>query len=305
MQFSIIDDDGFLRYAGLDEIRQALAITQPDVLLYDDFAALSIEDGQAPTTGARYADSFVGWGVRRLKNPPNLDQGIKRFVPGQTHVITAGGLSLRALPSDQSETGYIAGMISTERSLTFGPGHRIEIDMAIPSIGPGHHLSVWLMPVEGGGFPEYDILEMIGSNRHAPNGPINAVFMNAKTKDIGNWKQHNVDDGFLAESHVYGFTWTDDALAWDIDGERVHRAGNLYDKEMYLMVTWEVGASSNGDFPGPINESTPWPAGGCLALASGREGLGVPVLDKSAAMNCLQQVNPLIEAGMASCVRPM
>lgn len=233
----------------------------PNILLDEDFSSLSIEDGQAPTAGARYVDSHVAWGVRRLANPPNLDQGERRYIAGQTHILTEQGLSLRAFPSDLSPTGYIASMISTERSLQFGPGVKITVPTAFPKFGPGLHFTHWLMPADGSVDAEYDLLELIGNNSHAPNGPVNSIFLNAKAPEGGSHsKWHDVPDGFLAEMHEYAFIWQRSGLEWFIDGEKVHEAPNLYDGPMFFMSTIELGASENGDFPGPVNEASVWPA---------------------------------------------
>ena len=228
-------------------------------VFFDGFRDLSIEDGQAPTRGRRYVDSFAAWGVRRLANAPNLDQGVKRFVEGVTHAVGADGLHLMARPTVDERTGYVAGMISTERSFSMTYGD-VDLCMKVPSLGPGLHLSSWLMPADGGGLPEYDQLELIGSNRFAPNGPINAVFMNAKNDFGGHWRQFDVRPGWLNDFHDYRFSWRKSGLTWFIDGQEVHQAPNLYDEPMYWMLTWEVGASSNKDFPGPIMPGTPWPA---------------------------------------------
>jgi hypothetical protein len=265
MRIKTLDDDGNEKWTLLSDLIPEQPPVEPpvtppssDVLFFDDFKTLSIEDGQAPTKGATWADSFVKWGVRRLANPPNLDQGVKQYIDGVTHKIGPNGLSLLA-QRRQNETGYAAGMISSERSRSFLPGCRFDIEMTVKSNGAGGHFTNWLMPVDGSTDVEYDLTELAGSNKNAPNGPLPMIFMNAKTPSVGGFTWYNVDDGFLAGKHLYSFIWRESGLEWLLDGVKIHEADNLYSKPLYFMASWEVGGSENGDFPGPINSSTPWP----------------------------------------------
>lgn len=236
-----------------------------DILFEDRFTELSLEDGMKGPTGKRWADCFHRWKVRRLADAPNLDQGEKIHVPGKTHIITPEGLSLRAYADKASPTGYYAGMIQG-RSFSFGPGSRLDIDARLANVPPGTHLSFWLMPKSGAGLPEFDALEVVGSNSWAKNGPINSVFFNAKTEGEGHWHQHDVPDGFFKQKHRYSLVWKKTGLEWLIDGQKLHSAPNLYDGEMEILITWELGASANGDFPGPINAASVWPAEVVLSL---------------------------------------
>lgn len=228
-----------------------------NVLFFDDFSELSIEDGQAPGTGARWADSFPKingkFGVRTLE--ANGDVGVKRHEGALTHALTDNGLALRA---SRKGNGYVAGCISAARSFSTLYG-RFTARMKVNAIGPGHHLSWWLLADDGSWPPEIDGLEVIGSNSHNPSGPVNLLFFNNHGGEGGiSW--HDVPNGFIGAWHNYTVEWTAETVRWLVDGVEWRSEDNIVDKPMYPIICWEVGANGNGDFPGPINDATPWPA---------------------------------------------
>ena len=228
---------------------------RPPTSFFDDFAELDFEDGQEPTKGARWADSFPKingkFGVRTLK--ANGDYGIKRHAGHKTHMITDQGLALRA-SRDGDEV--VAGCISAARSFSFQYG-RASMRARISSIGPGQHLSWWLLPADGSWPPELDF-EWIGSNQHRPDGPVDLLFLHDKSGSGLNWL--TVEPGFFADWHIYTFEWHEDRMVWKVDGKVWQNSQNNVHQPMYPLVTWEVGKNKNGDFPGPVNEATPWPA---------------------------------------------
>ncbi len=259
-RFLVIEEEGTQPvWRSIDDLFEPAP--ERTVVFEDSFDYLSIEDAWSPTVGARYIDGWDLWRVRHLKG--NGDEAYKIHVPGETHEIVDGGLALRALNKSVEEGfPYTAAMISTERSFSFGPGHRIDIEMHVTSLTAGGHFSLWLLEAETKRWPpEIDITELIGSNKHAPDGPVNLISANGLTVD-GNGPSitfKNVDPGFHDEAHIYSFIWTDDEMVWLVDGEEIRRQANFVDVPMYFLATWEIGASSNSDFPGPVNESTEWP----------------------------------------------
>lgn len=251
--------------------------TKPRVIFHEDWSSLSLEDGLKPTWGERWCDCFAGYRVRHLE--ANNDQCAKIWIPHKTHRLGvmkgrdfAGALpaprgdtcSLLAWPEQTPGTGlaYTGGMLSAERSLAFTYG-TVEFDLCIDAISAGGHFTAWMLRADGVWPPEIDIGEFIGSNQHRPNGPIEAVFFSGKEKAPD--AVHNPVLPWLksmpivGQWHKYRFIWEPDFMAWEIDGEVVRRQPTFIHEPMTLFFSWEVGASPNGDFPGPVNGSTKWP----------------------------------------------
>ena len=230
---------------------------------YDRFLELSIEDGQAATRGARWADSFPKmpngkFGVRRLAGGPNLDQGVKRFIEGKTHEITENGLMLLAGPDkSEKETGYIAGMISAARSFSYRYGSYLtryrEVDLV-----PATHFSDWLLDDQGNWPPEIDKIERIGSNSWFPDGPMDMAFFNSH----GGGPSITMTDmppKFFSQWRDLRFDWTPTEMVWSIDGKVYREQKNYLDRPMYPLLSIELGGDESGNFPGSIRPGQRWP----------------------------------------------
>jgi beta-glucanase (GH16 family) len=265
MKFMMQLPDGSIWPVGESEVRKLLKLddTAPPssgIIWEDNFERLRVGRGTRPKDpDTPYDDIFTGWGADQLPDAPNLSQAVYGWHPSVYH-ISEHGLELRALADKSSRTGYRAGMISMERHLTFLYG-RVEVELRISEpYQPGLHDSLWLLAADGSWPPEYDILEVVSSNKHAPKGPVNSLTFNAKTAEKGYLKHHAVPRGFIHDWHVYGFDWRPDGLSWDVDGKQVHTAPNLYNKPMYFVATREMGGSANKDFPNDFQPGTQWPS---------------------------------------------
>ena len=254
--------DGNCRFVELAELLEGMDKPQPptgpdpQVLFQDRFSSLSIDNAWGADSKARWIDAWDRWHVRHLKD--NHDLAWKVHQAGKTHQIMADGLALRALRKETKPgMPYTAGMISTERSFGFRYG-RVDVDMTVTHIGPGMHFSLWLLPVDGTWPPEVDMLELIGSNKFAPNGPVNLLFFNTLGGGPGiQW--HEVPVDYIKARHRYSWVWNEQQMIWLVDGEIRRTQPNFIKKDLYFLATWEVGASPNGDFPGPVTSNTAWP----------------------------------------------
>jgi beta-glucanase (GH16 family) len=133
--------------------------------------------------------------------------------------------------------------------------------MKVNTLTAGQHFTWWLLPIDGSWPPEIDIIELVGSNRSRPNGPMDMLFFNGHGSNGGpgiNWV--DVASDFLGRFHEYEFIWDREQMIWLVDGVEYRRQVNYINKPMYILGSWEIGSSPNGDFPGPLNNSSKWPA---------------------------------------------
>ena len=232
-----------------------------NTLLHDDFSTVSVEDAFSPPQGMTWLAGWEGWGVRHLAG--NNDQGGKGYVPGVTHVATADGMEIRCDNIPAFGFPYAAGMISTERSQAFVPPIRIDIEQRFRNLTAGMHWSWWMLRHASGGSgwtwpPETDILECVGSNLFAPNGPVPIFAMNMINQSAPFfWVDTTVSE--MEDWHKISLEWHSNVTKWFLNDIQVRELPTLYTDPMYFLGTWEVGASPNGDFPGPVNGSTVWP----------------------------------------------
>lgn len=273
---TVAADDGYPRllviekpgqqptWRSIDNLFEAVDPDKPDpggaVLFEDRFAELDVESSSEPPTGARYVDGWVAWNVRHLE--ANGDQAYKILIDGETHEIVEDGLALRGLER-QTQAGlkYTAGMISTERSFALVPGTRIDVELKISRLSPGGHFTLWLLTASSPAWPpEIDFLEVVGSNLTFPNGPVDLLAFNAIGSPGGpsiTFRDHG--RAFWQEFHTFSFVYGEDVFRWLVDGVEVRSQTAFLTVPLYFLATWELGASGNKDFPGPINKATKWP----------------------------------------------
>jgi hypothetical protein len=171
---------------------------------------------------------------------------------GYLHEVGGSTLKLRGFPlgADAGAFGgfpFVAAMLSGERVHAQRWGYW-EIRLRVTRLGRGQHLAVWLLPSDGSWPPEIDIVEMVGQDP--------ATFhTNAHGSPVGlaSYRAPNGATGW----HSFGFEWTPSVMRWFCEGRLVReQASYIADKELYLLVSWEIGSK----WPGPTDASTPWPA---------------------------------------------
>jgi beta-glucanase (GH16 family) len=126
-----------------------------------------------------------------------------------------------------------------------------EIRARINAIGKGQHLAFWLLPDDASWPPEFDILEVVGTN----STQFTANITTNGTPPPMTFYQKPVSraNGF----YVFGFEWTPSTMRWTVDGSVVREHSNLIaDKSLYMLISWEVGSA----WPGSPDGTSPWPA---------------------------------------------
>lgn len=237
----------------------------------DDFTDLSLD--LVPDGSANWATYFVGWNVRYLTG--NGDKAYKAYHTN----VGSGGPSLQDLgiithertaqntlklygaeipAANQEQFGwfpYAGGMITSELSRWARYGWweaRVRFTLT-----KGHHWAIWLVPKDGSWPPEIDLVEVVSGdgnfymNAHG-TGQDELVWF--APSDYGGW-------------HTFRFEWTPFIMRWLVDGVERKQRPNYIDKEMYFMITPEIG----GNWPGLPDGTTQWPTSAEIAYVAGGE----------------------------------
>jgi beta-glucanase (GH16 family) len=182
-------------------------------------------------------------------------------------VSTAGGaLRLtaarqRVRGSDGRQYAYRSGMVTTGRSssdrrskpkFAFTYGY-LEARVRVPK-GAGLWPALWLLPATNRSLPEIDVFEIRGSATDRLSMHLHTA-SDGKGVSIG---EHWAGADLSTSWHTFALDWRPGSLRWLIDGvEAWEVTGPKVPSEpMYLVANLAVG----GDWPGPPNAQTPFPA---------------------------------------------
>ncbi len=157
----------------------------------------------------------------------------------------------------------LSGIITSYDSFRFKYG-RAEIRARMPA-GKGLWSAFWLLNAyykqDQPEDPEIDIIEAIGDQtttaNHAYHHQVDNNgdgFFRSRESDEG---RANIED-FSEAFHVYSVEWSEGQIIWFVDGAETYRleGSQVSNEQMYLIANLAVG----GTFPGPADESTPFPA---------------------------------------------
>ncbi|MFK7894032.1 MAG: family 16 glycosylhydrolase [Granulosicoccus sp.] len=158
---------------------------------------------------------------------------------------------------------YLSGIITSYNSFRFRYG-RVEARARMPA-GKGLWSAFWLLNAyynqDQPEDPEIDIIEAIGDRAttanhayHYETDPDGDGFYNDR---VSTEFRATISD-FSTDFHVYRVDWEPGRIVWFVDDVETGRVeGNqVSDEQMYIIANLAVG----GTFPGPADESTPFPA---------------------------------------------
>ncbi len=177
---------------------------------------------------------FKGTGSSNLGlNPYSLNNGV---------------LTISAQPVNDWQSSqmwgykYSSGMLISNQTYLYG---YFEIRAELPQ-GQGLWPAFWLIGPEN---KEIDILEVIGSSPQVPDHALHWPGGN-------HLSTHNFQTD-TSGYHTYGALWTPTEIIFTIDGTESWRVANpVMNQPMHMIVNLAVG----GNWAGPPNSSTPWPA---------------------------------------------
>jgi len=158
---------------------------------------------------------------------------------------------------------FLSGIITSYSSFRFRYG-RVEMRARMPA-GKGLWSAFWLLNAyykqDQPSDPEIDIMEAIGDKTNVANQAYHyfedddgdGFYTNGRSIE-----NRTFINDFSADYHVYRLDWSKGKIIWYIDGIEVHRVegDKVSDEQMYVIANLAVG----GNFPGPTDETTPFPA---------------------------------------------
>jgi len=158
---------------------------------------------------------------------------------------------------------FLSGIITSYDSFRFKYG-RVEARARMPA-GKGLWSAFWLLNAyynqDQPEDPEIDIIEAIGDATTVAN---HAYHYRADFDGDGFHRSYISSEGradisdFSTNFHTYRVDWEEGRIVWYVDDVETHRVEGpqVSDEQMYLLANLAVG----GTFPGPADESTPFPA---------------------------------------------
>lgn len=175
--------------------------------------------------------------------------------------VKDGLLHLTAEKENKNGFNYTSGMVTTgplekhagqANRFAFKYGY-VEARVKLPK-GQGLWPAVWMLPADGSGPPEIDVLEVLGNDTKTAYTTVHWG-KDSASKSISTINTTDFSDGF----HTVGVLWEKDHIEWFFDGQRVKRfvgTDQIPHMQMFLLANLAVG----GDWPGNPNSSTQFPA---------------------------------------------
>ena len=148
---------------------------------------------------------------------------------------------------------YTSGVLCSVHEQTYG---YFEARLKVPA-GQGLWPAFWLLGTPTApGVNEIDIHEILGNQPDKVYMTIHwgTDYGAGHMSDGTSW----VGPDFSADFHVFGLTWTPDAVVWTIDGveQKRHTGAGVPQVPMYVILNLAIG----GDWPGPPDTTTAFPA---------------------------------------------
>ncbi|MEV4636874.1 discoidin domain-containing protein [Actinoplanes sp. NPDC049548] len=177
-----------------------------------------------------------------------------------------GQLVIEARKEASNGREYTSARMNTSEDFKFQYG-RVEARIKVPK-GNGLWPAFWMMGADfltGRPWPyngEIDIMEVLGRNTSEAYSTLHAPQYNG----AGGYGQKYATVDLSQDFHVWAAEWDSKGIKFLLDGNQVFYASKatveatrgpwIFDHPFYIILNLAVG----GDFPGPIDASTPFPA---------------------------------------------
>ncbi|MER7005964.1 discoidin domain-containing protein [Dactylosporangium sp. NPDC000555] len=191
---------------------------------------------------------------------------IQYYTNLQNTRIENGSLVIEARKETQGGRDYTSGRINTSNKFSLQYG-RVEARIKVPK-GNGLWPAFWMMGtdfLQGRPWPyngEIDIMEILGRNTSEIYSTLHAPAYNGG----GGYGQKLSTVDLSLDYHVYSVEWDSKRMTFRVDNQVIFVADRetveatrgpwVYDHQFYIILNLAVG----GDFPGPIDASTPFPS---------------------------------------------
>jgi beta-glucanase (GH16 family) len=232
-------------------------------------------DPAFPATRLVFADEFNGPAgskpdTTKWTYDPGVPQNgeIQYYTPNSENASMngSGSLVIEARRQDYQGRQYTSHRMNTGNKFSVQYG-RIEARVKVPK-GNGLWPAFWLMGddfLQGRPWPyngEIDIMEVLGRNTSEAYSTLHAPAYNG----AGGYGQKYATVDLSQDYHVWAAEWDSKGIRFFLDGRQVFDAAKetventrgpwIFDHKFYLILNLAVG----GDFPGPIDASTPFPS---------------------------------------------
>ncbi|MFC7535155.1 discoidin domain-containing protein [Actinoplanes sp. GCM10030250] len=232
-------------------------------------------DPSFPATRLVFSDEFNGGaGTKPDGSKWTMDPGVPQngevqyYTPNSENASMngSGQLVIEARRQDYQGRQYTSHRMNTSNKFSVQYG-RIEARVKVPK-GNGLWPAFWLMGddfLTGRPWPyngEIDIMEVLGRNTSEAYSTLHAPAYNAG----GGYGQKYATADLSQDFHVWAAEWDSKGIRFFLDGRLVFDANKetventrgpwIFDHKFYLILNLAVG----GDFPGPIDATTPFPS---------------------------------------------
>ncbi len=232
-------------------------------------------DPAFPATRLVFSDEFNGGaGSKPDGSKWTMDPGVPQngevqyYTPNSENASMNGNgqLVIEARRQDYQGRQYTSHRMNTSNKFHVQYG-RIEARVKVPK-GNGLWPAFWMMGedfLSGRPWPyngEIDIMEVLGRNTSEAYSTLHAPAYNAG----GGYGQKYATVDLSQDYHVWAAEWDSKGIRFFLDGRLVFDANKetventrgpwIFDHKFYLILNLAVG----GDFPGPIDASTPFPS---------------------------------------------
>ena len=224
-----------------------------------------------PATNLVWSDEFnTGTNVDLTKWTADPGTGQNNEIQYYTNLentsIQGGSLVIEARRQTAGGRDYTSGRINTSNKFSTQYG-RVEARIKVPK-GNGLWPAFWMMGTDfltGRPWPyngEIDIMEILGRNTSEIYSTLHAPAYNGG----GGYGQKITTVDLSLDYHVYSTEWDSKHMTFRVDNQVILVADKdtvettrgpwVYDHQFYLILNLAVG----GDFPGPIDATTPFPS---------------------------------------------
>ncbi len=185
-------------------------------------------------------------------------------------IVTNGILTIRGIRNDGKDSGetrqFLTGGVMTKDLFAMRYG-KIEFRLKLEDHQKGAWPAVWMMPqTEVKGWPndgEIDIVERLNGDNFVYQ---TAHYGNGTSRDLSKGGRGGIKNG---EWNIYALEWTDDEIAWFVNGAKTFSVKKENDNPMdypwttpfYLMIDMQLGGSWVGGVEGgtlPVAMHVDW-----------------------------------------------
>ncbi len=188
-------------------------------------------------------NSSVYWKAIERKDSYNNEL---QFYSTDNVVIKEDTIEIISKRETRDNKMYTSGLVESTNAYKYGY-FKFNIEI---SKGKGIFPAIWFLPNDGGGLPEIDLFEMIGSAPYTFYGVIHFQKDGIQDSDYYTYEVP------IKEEYSVSLKWTAKSITWYIDGQEIYSTAQGVPQEyMYIIINQAIG----GDWPGNPDNDTVFP----------------------------------------------